>query len=113
MEVIHKALDAGADPRSLARQIVSDGGAARYRCIRCGYLFCAADENYKKYCVKRIVALDQFAQRPLPDRGPYLGQLQEYVCPGCATLLQVDVYCPSLGGDEDLWDIHIQSPERT
>jgi N-methylhydantoinase B len=94
-------------------EIARDGAETRYRCIRCGYLFCAADENYKKYCVKRIVALDQFAQRPLPDRGPYLGQLQEYVCPGCATLLQVDVYCPSLGGDEDLWDIHIQSPERT
>jgi hypothetical protein len=94
-------------------EIVSDGGAARYRCIRCGYLFCAADENYKKYCVKRVVALDQFAQRPLPSRGPYLGHLQEYICPGCATLLQVDVYCPSLGGDEDLWDIRIGSPERT
>jgi N-methylhydantoinase B len=94
-------------------EIARDGGETRYRCIRCGYLFCAPDENYKKYCVKRIVALDQFAQRPLPTRGPYLGHLQEYICPGCATLLQVDVYCPSLGGDEDLWDIQIGSPERT
>jgi N-methylhydantoinase B len=93
-------------------EIVRDGAEARYRCIRCGYFLCAADENYKKYCVKRIVALEQFAQRPLPNHGRYLGQLQEYICPGCATLLQVDVYCPSLGGDEDLWDIQIGSLER-
>jgi len=94
-------------------EIARHGGEARYRCIPCGYLFCAPDENYKKYCVRRIVALDEFAQRPLPTRGPYLGHIQEYVCPGCATLLQVDVYCPSLGGDEDLWDIQISPPERT
>jgi N-methylhydantoinase B len=94
-------------------EIARDGAEACYRCIRCGYLFCAADENYKKYCVKRIVTLEQFAQRPLPNHGLYLGQLQEYICPGCATLLQVDVYCPSLGGDEDLWDIQIGSLERT
>ena len=94
-------------------EIARDGDEARYRCIRCGYIFCAPYENYKKYCVKRIVALEKFAQRPLPDHGLYLGHLQEYICPGCATLLQVDVYCPSLGGDEDLWDIQIESTERT
>ena len=32
-----------------------------------------------------------------------------HICPGCATLLQVDVYCPELGGEGDLWDIRIEA----
>jgi N-methylhydantoinase B len=88
-------------------EIARNDGKSRYRCTRCGYLFCSPKENYKKHCLKRIVALDNFALRPLPAREPYLGHLQEYICPGCATLLQVDVYCPVLGGEEDLWDIQI------
>ena len=93
-------------------EIARNGGKVRCRCIRCGYLFGSPEENYKKHCLKRVVALDKFALRPLPTRGPYLGHIQEYICPGCATLLQVDVYCPALGGEEDLWDIRIDLPQN-
>ncbi|MBI2357859.1 MAG: hypothetical protein HYV04_02925, partial [Deltaproteobacteria bacterium] len=108
----------GADWNTILRiheylEIARNGSTVRYRCTRCGHLFCSPEENYKKHCLKRVVTLDRFALRPLPTRGPYLGHLQEYICPGCATLLQVDVYCPALGGEEDLWDIRIDSPERT
>jgi hypothetical protein len=36
-----------------------------------------------------------------------MGRYHEYICPSCATLLQVDIFCPILGGEEDLWDIRI------
>ncbi|MEK7879958.1 MAG: acetone carboxylase subunit gamma, partial [candidate division NC10 bacterium] len=88
-------------------EIARDGGETMIRCIRCGYLFCSPDENYKKHVVRRTVELDRLALRPLPSGDPYMGRYHEYICPGCATLLQVDVYCPALGGEEDLWDIRV------
>jgi N-methylhydantoinase B len=88
-------------------EIARDRGETMIRCIRCGYLFCSPEENYKKHAMRRTVELDRLALRPLPSGDPYLGRYHEYICPGCATLLQVDVYCPVLGGEEDLWDIRI------
>lgn len=88
-------------------EIARDGSESVIRCIRCGYLFCSPEENYKKYSLRRVVALDEVALSPLPSGDPYLGRYHEYICPGCATLLQVDVFCRALGGEEDLWDIRI------
>jgi N-methylhydantoinase B len=88
-------------------QIVGEGPGARVRCRHCGQALGRADENYKLHAVRRDRDLEQLAGRPMPDGSPYLGVLREYACPGCATLLQVDVWCPSIGGDEDLWDIQI------
>ena len=48
----------------------------------------------------------------LPSDEDYLGRFHLYACPGCATLLQVDVYCPALGGDEDLMDIRVAGNGR-
>jgi N-methylhydantoinase B len=91
---------------------IAQNGRERYiRCIRCGHLFCRPDENYKEYSLRRVVELDRIAIRPLPSRGPYLGRYHEYICPGCGTLLQVDVFCPSLGGEENLWDLRIDLPD--
>jgi hypothetical protein len=45
----------------------------------------------------------------VPSGDPYLGIFLEYACPGCATLLQVDTYCPGLGDDAVLWDIEIDT----
>jgi hypothetical protein len=36
--------------------------------------------------------------------------LREYACPGCATLLAVDVWCETLGGDDDLREIELAEP---
>ncbi|MBI3001232.1 MAG: hypothetical protein HYY46_22700 [Deltaproteobacteria bacterium] len=88
-------------------EIAQNGSERFIRCIRCGYLFCHPEENYKKYSLRRIVDLDQAAVRPLPSQEPYLGRYHEYICPGCGTLLQLDVFCPVLGGEEDLWDLRI------
>ena len=77
------------------------------RCRRCGQGLGPAADNYKRHALRRDRRLDELAGRPMPDGSPYLAVLREYACPGCATLLQVDVWCPSLGGEEDLWDIRI------
>ena len=88
-------------------EVAANGSEHWIRCIRCGYLFCSAAENYKKYTLRRVVTLEQVAQLPLPSGEPYIGRYHEYICPSCATLLQVDTFCPILGGEEDLWDIRI------
>jgi len=88
-------------------EIARDGNDTVIRCLRCGYLFCDPEANYKKYSLRRVVGLEQVALRPIPSGEPYLGHYHEYICPGCATLLQVDVFCPGLGGEEDLWDIRV------
>jgi N-methylhydantoinase B len=83
------------------------GTAAVVRCRRCGHDLGPASDNYKRHALRRDRELGELAGRAMPDGSPYLAVLREYACPGCATLLQVDVWCPSLGGEEDLWDIRI------
>ncbi|MCZ6547399.1 MAG: hydantoinase B/oxoprolinase family protein [Deltaproteobacteria bacterium] len=90
-------------------EIARDGNDTVIRCLRCGYLFCDPEANYKKYSLRRVVGLEQVELRPIPSGEPYLGHYHEYICPGCATLLQVDVFCPGLGGEEDLWDIRVDA----
>ncbi|MFQ5541390.1 MAG: hydantoinase B/oxoprolinase family protein [Candidatus Binatia bacterium] len=89
-------------------EIATDGKAFVIRCMRCGHFFCDAEENYKPYALCRIVDLNEFMPYPLPSGERYEAQHQEYFCPGCATQLQVDVYCPSIGGDPVLWDTRIR-----
>ena len=95
---IHETLEVG-----------HNGNGKQIRCMRCGFLFGSPDENYKKRCLKRVVELDEIGGQRPASGDPYLGRYHEYICPGCATLLQVDLYCPELGGEEDLWDIHIEA----
>ena len=86
-----------------------DAGETATRCLRCGHVLCSADANYKRYALRRDRDLADLAGRAMPDGKPYLGVYREYACPGCTTLLQVDVFCPSLGGDEDLWDMRVEA----
>jgi N-methylhydantoinase B len=85
------------------------GGGAAIRCRRCGETLCAADQNYKRFALRSRIDLEELAGHPMPDGSGYLAVLHAYACPGCATLLQVDVFCPGLGGEEDLWDIRIET----
>ncbi|MFQ5540364.1 MAG: acetone carboxylase subunit gamma, partial [Candidatus Binatia bacterium] len=88
-----------------------NGRTYSIRCTRCGHLFCRAGENYKLYALHRVIDLNDFMPDPLPSGEPYIGEYHEYYCPGCATQLQVDLYCPMLGGEPILWDtrIHLDS----
>jgi len=86
-------------------EIARAGTEQIIRCSRCGHPFCSPRENYKIHSLKRIIDLNEVALRSLPSGEPYLGRYHEYICPGCGTLLQVDVVCPQLGGENDLWDL--------
>ena len=73
------------------------------RCLRCGKILCGAEHNYKEYAL--------YIERGI---SPVMGGAprafyQEYICPGCGILLQVDVLCPELESDKDhiLWDIQL------
>lgn len=90
-----------------ALEIAVDGKVPAIRCSRCGHLFCRAKENYKLYALHRVVDLNDFMPYPLPSGERYYGEYHEYFCPGCATQLQVDLFCPTLGGEPILWDTRI------
>jgi len=89
--------------------VVSGENGLFIRCRKCGYLFCSADKNYKRYALEIRRDLEELAGHRVPSGEPYLGVFLEYVCPGCATLLQVDTYCPSEGGETPLWDIQLDT----
>jgi acetone carboxylase gamma subunit len=89
-------------------EIAADGKNRVIRCRRCGHTLCGVKENYKLYALRRVVHLKDFMPNPLPTGEPYIAEYHEYFCPGCATQLQVDLFCPPLGGDPILWDIRIQ-----
>jgi N-methylhydantoinase B len=90
-----------------ALEIATDGTRKMIRCLRCGHLFCAADDNYKVHSLHCVLHLGEFMP-PLPSGEPYIGEYHVYACPGCATQLQVDLFCPTLGGDAVLWDTRIE-----
>ena len=82
------------------------------RCTKCGHIFCNADENYKQFSLYR----ERRDVSDLPKRQPLSGDslfvvYQEYYCPDCATLIQVDNMCPDLDQDSPiLWDIQVTLP---
>jgi N-methylhydantoinase B len=82
-------------------------GALVNRCRRCGAVLGPADQNYKLYALALRQDLEELAGKRIPSGEPYEGEYRMYACPGCATLLQVDVYCPRLGGELPIWDIQL------
>ena len=83
-------------------EIVGEGRDASWQCTRCGHRLGPASRNYKLGTLRRVEALADVSQFPLPF-GEFVGELHEYICPGCTTLLQVDVFYP--GSEDVLWDI--------
>lgn len=75
---------------------------------RCGYVIGPATENYKLHVYRHVA--------PLSKAGPYVnpynvGQgrftLREYCCPGCLTLLDVEV---ALADEPPRWDFQPALP---
>ena len=87
--------------------LVCSGSRFAVRCRRCGHLLCEADRNYKEHALRRTRDLAQFSGKRLPSGGAYQAVYEEYACPGCATLLAVDVVLPNLTDGEPLWDIRL------
>ncbi|MBI3076172.1 MAG: hydantoinase B/oxoprolinase family protein [Deltaproteobacteria bacterium] len=92
-------------------EVVTLDGTAVIRCLRCRYPFGPAAQNYKRRALRRVRDLYGVGFRSLgserPDPPAFF---QEYLCPGCGTLLQVDVWCPALDDEEPLWDIQVEAP---
>ncbi|MDP2728151.1 MAG: acetone carboxylase subunit gamma, partial [Dehalococcoidia bacterium] len=74
-------------------------------CVKCGHQFCDATENYKKHALRWT--RDAAEMKKIPQGDETFAYYQEYVCPGCATLLQIDIWYPSLDSEEPLWDMQI------
>ena len=88
-------------------EIAGRNGQHAIRCVHCGHLYCGPEENYKNYALRRIVDLNDYMEDALPSGEPYIGEYHEYSCPGCQVQLQVDLFCPAMGGDPILWDTRI------
>jgi hypothetical protein len=91
-----------------ALEISANGKQKAIRCQRCGHLFCDAKDNYKLYALHHSIHLNE-VMPPLPSGEPFIGEYHIYLCPGCATQLQVDLFSPTLGGDAILWDTRIEA----
>ncbi|HZU08144.1 MAG TPA: hydantoinase B/oxoprolinase family protein [Chloroflexota bacterium] len=88
-------------------EVVAAQEALLIRCRHCGHVFCPVTDNYKRYALEIEQDLEELAGHRVPSGEPYAGVYLLYACPGCATLLQVDLYCPQLGGERPLWDIQL------
>ncbi len=80
-------------------------GDRKVKCRKCGRVICDASENYKKHTPRAEVWPDEIpGQRP--SREDALLVYYEYYCPGCFTMLDVEI---AEKGSAPLWDIQIKA----
>jgi acetone carboxylase gamma subunit len=75
----------------------------KIRCLKCGQTLCEASENYKKRVPRTEVWPDEIPGQH-PTKRDALVLYYEYYCPGCFTLLDVEI---AEKGAPPLWDIQI------
>ena len=76
------------------------------RC-ECGTVFGGPEVNYKEGCLRRVKTWEEAELRSTSDgRAPAI-KLQEYFCPGCLTLLEVDLWYPDLDDETPVWDVQL------
>ncbi len=78
-------------------------------CRKCGHEFCQANQNYKRHALYLERTLQDWPQRRPASGEDMFVVYQEYVCPGCGVLLEVDNYCPALDSEDEkiLWDMQL------
>jgi len=75
----------------------------KIQCRKCEHVFCDVDANYKEFALNAEVIPSEIG--PLrPDDGKWC-LYREFYCPGCATLLDVDIVVP---GDPIGHDIRLK-----
>jgi acetone carboxylase gamma subunit len=89
--------------------IVQQDDVFSIACRKCKEDFGPADGNYKNAAVFASVDKDALTELPPPSGRHSMGRYIEYYCPGCATLLEVEVHVPSIEGEtiEPVWDTQI------
>lgn len=75
----------------------------KIRCRKCGHVICHASENYKEHSPRTEKWPDQIPGQH-PNRDDALALYVEYYCPGCYTLLDVEI---AEKGAPPLWDIQV------
>ena len=86
-------------------RLASDALSLWWVCATCGRSIAPIDENYKEGTLLHVRSLDDFLDEPPP--GTAAVALQEFICPGCGELLQVDVVPVDRASTERLWDIEL------
>ena len=89
-------------------EVIKSNGKKIIQCVKCHFEFCGVDDNYKKYAQYRKRDLLEVRGKPMLTGDSPMVVYQEYICPGCATLLQVDILCPELDSEEPLWDMQVK-----
>ena len=84
-----------------------DEETKKIKCLKCGQVICDASENYKVYVPRAEVWPDEIPGGRRPPRDETLLIYYEYYCPGCYTMLDVEVMEP---GSPPLWDIQVTIP---
>ena len=78
-----------------ALEIVEHQGDILWRCRECATDLGPADATYKRRALLRIIDLKDFVTLPCPSPEGFNAVFQEYLCPGCTRLLQVDLHSPA------------------
>lgn len=87
-------------------------GAVVMRCCKCCHVYGPANKNYKHGAVRRVVALKEWLDFPLPGDGAFAAEFHEYFCPGCATQIAVETHCAGLESEaRPIWDIGLSLEE--
>jgi hypothetical protein len=105
-------------PGKWARQLIrfheslamfeKEDGSVVTACLVCDRELCPATENYKEYVMYRERDLADVELRYLKNGDRPWVVYQEYACPRCATLLEVDTYCEETDGEDRIvWDIRV------
>jgi acetone carboxylase, gamma subunit len=77
--------------------VVSKGGGSYVIKCDCGHEFCDHRENWKLESLINVRDDEASLREIYPEKmagDPEWSQLREYICPGCKTLLEVDVATP-------------------
>jgi len=78
------------------------------RCLKCGYVFCSAQENYKEHALVFDDKLKDMNLRSLISGEDTMVTYNHYICPGCGVLLEVESICIDLNSNDPiLWDIQV------
>jgi len=78
--------------------------SGKIKCRKCGHVICDASQNYKEHVPRAETWPDEIPGQH-PSRDHALVLYYEYYCPGCYTLLDVEI---AEKGAAPLWDIQIK-----
>ncbi len=84
-----------------------DDKTHKIKCRKCGQDICHSSENYKLHVPRADVYPDEiYGVRPPRETATVI--YHEYYCPGCYTMLDVEVSEPDA---PPMWDIQIAVPQ--